>query len=118
MESPYSEFYFIYCNDTVAGYLKINIEVSQTENMGNNYLEVERIYIRKPHQKLGLGKLLLDRAIIRADEWNKDKIWLGVWEKNKNAISFYNSIGFVHKGSHPFYMGEEKQIDYIMIKYL
>jgi ribosomal protein S18 acetylase RimI-like enzyme len=118
MDSQNSEFYFIYGNDTIAGYLKINIGMSQTENMGNDCLEVERIYIRKSYQKLGLGKLLLEKAQIRAKECNKNKIWLGVWEKNTNAISFYKKIGFVQKDSHTFYMGEEKQVDYIMMKSL
>ncbi len=118
INNQYSQFYFLYCNDTVAGYLKINVDISQTEDMGNDCLEIERIYIRKPYQKLGLGKLLLEKALITAAEWNKNKVWLGVWEKNLNAISFYQKNGFLHKNSHTFYMGEEKQIDYIMIKSL
>jgi diamine N-acetyltransferase len=48
----------------------------------------------------------------------KKKIWLGVWEKNENAIAFYKKLGFVQTGEHSFYMGDEEQIDLIMTKTL
>ena len=53
-----------------------------------------------------------------AIEHNKRKIWLGVWDKNDNAIAFYKKLGFVQTGAHSFYMGDEEQIDYIMSKTL
>lgn len=113
-----SEFYFIYFNNEVAGYLKININGAQSEDMGEDSLEIERVYIKKEFQKHGLGKKLLRKAIENAMEYNKKEIWLGVWEMNENAISFYEKLGFVHTGSHSFYMGDEKQVDYIMTKAL
>lgn len=113
-----SQFLFIYVDNEVAGYLKVNIDDAQSENMGDELLEIERIYIRKPFQKYGLGKRLLNKAIEIAIDHNKKKIWLGVWEKNENAIAFYKKMGFVLSGSHSFYMGDEEQIDFVMIKTL
>ncbi|PFH88974.1 GNAT family N-acetyltransferase [Bacillus sp. AFS088145] len=113
-----SHFFFIYFNQTVAGYLKVNTADAQSEVMGDESLEIERIYIKKEFQKHGLGKVLLNKAIEIAEELNKKKIWLGVWEKNENAIAFYKKMGFVHNGSHSFYMGDEEQIDLIMTKTL
>ncbi|WP_323874012.1 GNAT family N-acetyltransferase [Priestia megaterium] len=66
----------------------------------------------------GLGKHLFNKAVEIATTFNKKKIWLGVWEKNKNAIAFYKKQGFVQIGSHSFYMGDEEQIDLIMVKTL
>lgn len=111
-----SEFYFIYSNEEIAGYLKVNLNNAQSENMGNESLEVERIYIGQRHHKQGLGKYLMNKAIQIAIARDKEKIWLGVWEKNESAIAFYNKMGFVQTGAHSFYMGEEEQIDYIMVK--
>ncbi|MDQ0877426.1 ribosomal protein S18 acetylase RimI-like enzyme [Paenibacillus sp. V4I3] len=113
-----SEFYFIYSNEEIAGYLKLNTIDSQTEIMGNDSLEIERIYIRKKLHKQGLGKYLINKAIEIAIERNKEKIWLGVWEKNESAITFYKKLGFVQTGAHSFYMGDEEQIDFIMTKSL
>jgi ribosomal protein S18 acetylase RimI-like enzyme len=113
-----SQFFFIYFNQTVAGYLKVNTDNAQSEEMGEESLEIERIYIKKEFQKHGLGKVLFNKAIEIAEELNKNKIWLGVWEKNENAIAFYKKMGFVQTGSHSFYMGDEEQIDFIMTKTL
>jgi diamine N-acetyltransferase len=113
-----SQFFFVYFNTEVAGYLKVNTQDSQSENMGDDSLEIERIYVRTKFQKLGLGKYLINKAIEIAKEQEKNKIWLGVWEKNQNAIAFYMKLGFVQAGSHSFFMGDEEQIDFIMIKSL
>ncbi|ULT59294.1 GNAT family N-acetyltransferase [Neobacillus drentensis] len=111
-----SQFYFVYVNSEVAGYLKVNTNEAQSEEMGDESLEIERIYIRDKFQKHGLGKFLFNKAMEIAMESNKKKIWLGVWEKNENAIAFYKKMGFVQSGAHSFYMGDEEQIDFIMIK--
>ena len=111
-----TEFIFVYLNDEVAGYLKTNINDAQSEKMGDESLEIERIYIKNKFQRHGLGKFLLSKAIQIALECNKAKIWLGVWDKNVNAIAFYKKMGFVPTGSHSFYMGDDEQIDLIMTK--
>ncbi|MBT2668777.1 GNAT family N-acetyltransferase [Bacillus sp. ISL-4] len=113
-----SQLFFVYFNNQVAGYLKVNTNDAQTEEMGDESLEIERIYIKNKFQKHGLGKYLLNKAIEIAMERNKKKIWLGVWEKNENAIAFYKKLGFVQTGAHSFYMGDEEQIDIIMTKTL
>ncbi|MGG0846255.1 GNAT family N-acetyltransferase [Peribacillus simplex] len=113
-----SQFYFVYFNNEVAGYLKVNTDDAQSEEMGDESLEIERVYIKKKFQKHGLGKYLLNKAIEIAMEGKKNKIWLGVWEKNENAIAFYKKLGFVQTGAHSFYMGDEEQMDLIMTKTL
>ncbi|MGV3464872.1 MAG: GNAT family N-acetyltransferase [Heyndrickxia sp.] len=113
-----SQFFFIYFHHEVAGYLKINTDDAQSEVMGSESLEIERIYIKSEFQKHGLGKCLLNKALEIAIEKNKQKIWLGVWEENENAIAFYKKMGFVQTGAHSFYMGDEEQTDLIMMKTL
>ena len=111
-----SQFFFVYFYEAVAGYLKVNINEAQSEKMGDDSLEIERIYIKKKFQKHGIGKYLFNKAVEIAMEYEKEKIWLGVWERNENAIAFYMKMGFVHTDSHSFYMGDEEQIDLIMTK--
>ncbi|MBT2730371.1 GNAT family N-acetyltransferase [Bacillus sp. ISL-75] len=113
-----SQFFFVYFNNEVAGYLKVNTNDAQSEEMGDESLEIERIYIMDKFQKHGLGRYLLNKAMEIAMERNKKKIWLGVWEKNENAIAFYKKMGFVQTGAHSFYMGDEEQTDLIMTKTL
>lgn len=118
LSNPSTTFYFAKINDQVAGYLKINVDNAQSEPMGDTMLEIERIYIDQHFQKHGIGKLLLQKAIDTAKQLNKEKVWLGVWEKNDNAIAFYERMGFVKNGSHTFYLGDDAQVDYIMVKSL
>lgn len=113
-----SEFFFVYFHNEVAGYLKVNTSDAQSEDMGNESLEIERIYILNKFQKHGIGKYLLNKTIDIAIARSKKNIWLGVWERNENAISFYKKMGFVQVGSHSFFMGNEEQIDLIMTKTL
>ncbi|WP_332631293.1 GNAT family N-acetyltransferase [Halalkalibacter flavus] len=114
LSNLFSQFFFVYFNREVAGYLKVNTNDAQSEEMGDESLEIERIYIKNKFQKHGLGKYLLDKAMKIAVERNKKKVWLGVWEKNENAIAFYKKMGFVQTGAHSFYMGDEEQVDFIL----
>ena len=55
-------------------------------------------------------------AIQRAQEQQKEAIWLGVWEHNHPALRFYKKHGFSHHSEHIFYMGDDAQTDYIFVK--
>ncbi|MEX0662991.1 MAG: GNAT family N-acetyltransferase [Balneolaceae bacterium] len=116
VRNPNSLFLFLYSNGDLAGYLKVNENEAQTEFQDKDGLEIERIYLRKEFQGQGLGSSLLEKAISTANDRNKRYIWLGVWEHNEKAISFYEHKGFKKTGSHDFLMREEQQKDYIMRK--
>ncbi|MDP4567022.1 MULTISPECIES: GNAT family N-acetyltransferase [Bacillus] len=118
LQHPSSQFYFVQVNGEVAGYLKINMNDAQSEEMGDDALEIERIYIKQSFQKQGLGKYLIDQAIEIAKNHLKRDVWLGVWEHNRAAIAFYQKLGFVQTGVHAFLMGDEEQMDFIMTKTL
>ncbi|MGP6139244.1 GNAT family N-acetyltransferase [Jeotgalibaca sp. A127] len=118
LKNPNSFFYFIYMDGNLAGYLKLNTGLAQTEEMGAESLEVERIYVRTAFKRRGLGKQLIDFAIETARELNKQAIWLGVWEHNDKALAFYKSLGFEQTGAHSFFMGDDEQTDFVMTKRL
>jgi len=109
-----SQFYFALQNQEVIGYLKINIGVAQTEPIDKNAFEIERIYVVKNHLGKHVGKLLFDFAIDLAKKLNKNKVWLGVWEKNERAINFYQKNGFITFESHLFKLGSDIQTDLLM----
>ena len=45
LSNIFSEFFFVYFNNEVAGYLKVNTNDAQSEEMGDESFEIERIYI-------------------------------------------------------------------------
>lgn len=118
LANPSANFFFVYWDQEIAGYLKVNTDEAQTEAMGSGSLEVERIYVKKHYQKHGLGKALLNKAFEIALDKKKKAIWLGVWEDNTNAIAFYQKKGFVQTGAHSFFMGDDEQVDLILTKTL
>ncbi len=111
-----SAFYFLYKDERLAGYLKVNDFPSQTDINDESSLEIERFYILGDFQGKGLGKTLMKKAIDIANEKNKSYVWLGVWEHNEKAKRFYNKQGFYKIGEHSFFMGDDEQTDYLMRK--
>jgi len=114
LENVNSEFYFSFWSDELIGYFKINAGSAQTDLVDQDGMELERIYVLYEYQNQGLGEKLLTKAIDIARKRSFPFLWLGVWEKNKRAVRFYERHGFVHSGYHPFKLGDEDQTDWIM----
>jgi diamine N-acetyltransferase len=109
-----SEFFFATVDEEVIGYLKINFGTSQTELKDSKALEIERIYVSKDFHGKNVGQLLYDKAMQIANQKNVDYVWLGVWEENPRAISFYKKNGFVEFDKHIFKLGDDEQTDIMM----
>lgn len=109
-----SEFYFATVDNEVTGYLKLNFGDSQTELKDSKSLEIERIYVSREFHGKSIGQLLYDKAILIAKEKKSEYVWLGVWEENSRAISFYKKNGFVEFDKHIFKLGNDKQTDIMM----
>jgi ribosomal protein S18 acetylase RimI-like enzyme len=114
LDNRESEFYFAVIDDRVIGYLKINSGNAQTESQDSHALEIERIYVLKEFHGRKVGQLLYDEALKIATKKKCGFIWLGVWENNLRALSFYRKNGFEVSGRHTFVLGESRQTDYIM----
>lgn len=114
LENPNSEFYFAELEGEPIGYLKVNFGNSQTEQKEANSLEIERIYVLKDFHGKKIGQLLFEKAIQLAKVKRVDFVWLGVWEKNPRAISFYKRNGFLEFDQHIFKLGDEEQTDIMM----
>ena len=111
-----TNFYFIFQEALLAGYIKLkNASLPEHPFLGEA-LEVERLYVRKEYQHLGLGKHLLDFASEEAQRTHKEYLWLSVWEHNPTAYGFYKSQGYVECGSRHFHLGTLAQTDLIMKK--
>lgn len=109
-----SEFYFAKIANDVIGYLKVNYGESQTELKDNKALEIERIYTLKEFHGKSVGQLLYNKAIEVAKQKGSEYVWLGVWEENHRAISFYKKNGFFEFEKHIFKLGDDEQTDIMM----
>ena len=109
-----TKFYLVSDDSNLVGYFKLNYKNAQTEPLGNTSVEIERIYVLEQFQGQQIGKQMLFKIIELAKDEKLTFIWLGVWEMNTSAIRFYERYGFVKFGSHPYYIGSDKQTDLMM----
>ena len=118
LSSPYSMFYFALSKNEIIGYFKLNILDNQNEFKEYNGIELERIYVLPDFQNNGFGSFMLGEVIRLAKSLQKSYLWLGVWEKNSEAIKFYQNKGFKKIGTHPYWIGTDEQTDWLMKKML
>lgn len=81
-------------------------------------LELKRIYLLSKFQGGGFGKQLIQTAIAYAEDHGAERLLLGVYAENENALSFYARSGFVQIGSRTFNVGGVDYDDKVMAKML
>lgn len=114
LANPQMNFYFAWSGDCLAGYCKLNTHEAQTELKDPDGLEIERIYVAASFQGKGVGALMLREIEALAFQRGVRYLWLGVWQKNRGAIRFYQRHGYEIIGEHPYYIGSDRQTDWIM----
>ncbi len=113
-----NQFFLARDGETAVGYAKMR-KLEQPEGLDEeNIIELERLYTLQSYVGKGVGKMLMETCIRFATENGNKVIWLGVWEHNARAMSFYEKWGFEKFGSHPFMVGNDLQTDLLMKKEL
>ena len=115
---PLSVLYLACDGEKVVGFLRLRVNDEVKNELGENTIELQRLYIDTAYHGKQIGKHLMEKALIYARENRYDWIWLGVWERNFNAQHFYAKWGFEKFGEHVFQMGDDPQIDWLLKKKL
>ena len=109
-------FLLAYYEEALVGYAKMREDAKEESKDLIEPIEIERIYAVKEMIGKGVGKALMEECLALAKQKNKQTVWLGVWEKNFSAISFYTKWGFEKYGQHIFVVGNDPQTDLLMKK--
>ena len=64
--------------------------------------EIHRFYVDKAWHGKRLASELMVACLDEMDKRKVDVVWLGVWEQNLRAISFYKKFSFAEVGEHVF----------------
>ena len=115
---PGNYFFFARIENEIAGYLKLSENETPSELEGISALNISRIYVLKKNKGSGVGKVLMQFSISFAKKLNRPLVWLGVWERNFQAIGFYKKWGFEKFGTQLFLLGNDLQTDWLMKKEL
>lgn len=96
------------------GYAKLVAGAAPSCVTGDSPLELERLYVDARWHGGGVAKTLMETCLTYARDEGFKTIYLGVWERNFRAQSFYRKWGFERVGEHIFQMGDDPQIDWWM----
>lgn len=78
--------------------------------------EILRLYVVKEWHGRGVAQELMNAGLEAVQRHGSDVVWLGVWERNPRAISFYKKFGFREAGDHIFPLGRDSQRDIVMVR--
>lgn len=96
------------------GYAKLRTGTTDPSVTGPDPVELERLYVDRSAIRRGVGAALMRASLAAARSAGHRTLWLGVWEHNARAISFYERWGFEAVGDHVFRLGSDDQRDLIM----
>jgi ribosomal protein S18 acetylase RimI-like enzyme len=78
-------------------------------------IELWRFYVDRPWHGRGIAHTLMAAAKERARRRGGSTLWLGVWERNARAQTFYGKHGFKKVGKQIFVVGSDPQTDDVML---
>jgi diamine N-acetyltransferase len=98
------------------GYAKLRTGTTDRSVTGPNPVELQRLYVDRSAIGHGVGVALMRASFGAARSAGHRTLWLGVWERNARAISFYERWQFERVGDHVFRLGSDHQTDLIMAR--
>lgn len=114
LRNPDTSFFFVTEGGAVVAYFKLNENDAQTDLKEAEGIELERIYVLSEFQGRKIGEWIISEILKMDRVTKKSYIWLGVWEENAAAIRFYERLGFAKFAMHPYYIGKDRQMDWLM----
>ena len=94
LADPNNLHFVIYENGQPMGYLKIKLDAAWEGLDPQKSLEIERIYLHKAIGGKGIGKKLMLLSEEVAMERKKETIFLKAMDTSKDAIRFYQNMGY------------------------
>ena len=102
--------------DQPLGYARLLGGLADASVTGPHPVELCRLYLEPWAIGRGYGKALMQACLDRAAAEGYQTLWLGVWEHNERAQTFYDRWGFQRVGSHGFQLGQDLQTDFILAR--
>ena len=109
-----SIYYIAWEGETAAGFLRLRRSDEAEAFLGQNTIELQRLYVTKDFLGKKVGTKLMAQALQYARDGKFEWIWLGVWEKNFKAQEFYKKWEFERFSEHIFWLGADPQTDWLL----
>jgi ribosomal protein S18 acetylase RimI-like enzyme len=116
MADPAAVFLLAERGAHLCGYAKLLPGLPPECVTGENPIELVRLYVDRSWHGSGLASIMMEACLAEARQRGFKTMYLGVWEKNFRAQSFYRKWGFERVGEHIFQMGDDPQTDWWMTR--
>lgn len=111
---PETIIFVVEAGEKMIGFAKLHEHSAEECVVDTDPIELQRFYISHEFHGQGIAQKLIAECLNIARKKNYRTIWLGVWEHNHRAQSFYRKIGFEKTGTHIFQLGSDLQTDWVM----
>jgi ribosomal protein S18 acetylase RimI-like enzyme len=114
LEDDASTFFIAEVGGVAAGYAMLRAGSTAECVEGAKPVELVRLYVSLEWLGRGVGEALMRACVDEARRAGRETIWLGVWERNARAQTFYRKWNFRAVGEHVFQLGSDAQTDILM----
>jgi ribosomal protein S18 acetylase RimI-like enzyme len=99
----------------LVGYVQFgNVEIAEVDvRPGDQGLQ--RLYVDRAFQGRGLGRRLLEAALVHPRLAVARRVYLTVWEENEPALRLYRSAGFTPVGTTAFRIGDGPLVEDLVL---
>jgi len=99
---------------TLAGYCHLVLRDSfEPASTALRPITLSQLYCAGSATGSGLGTALMDWALAKARTWGADEMRLSVWAGNHGAQRFYVRYGFVHVADIGFWVGQQRDDEFL-----
>lgn len=113
------DYYFINIIDVPVGFIKINYN-SVSNLVVDPCSELEKMYVLPKYKGKGIGKMAMRKVMNITQKKGRKILFLDVLDTNKNAIAFYEKLGFSFHCNNrldlPYFKDHLRGIDRMFIK--
>lgn len=77
-------------------------------------IELKRIYVLSRFHGSGVGRALMEQALLTARQARRERLLLGVYARNERALTFYRGYGFTAVAQRQFTVGHHAYEDTVL----
>ena len=102
----------------LAGFVQLREGPAPDSIPAEEPIEIWRFYVDRAWHGRGVAQSLMMASLEAAMTRRARTVWLCVWERNLRAQAFYRKCGFEDRGAKEFMLGQDRQIDRVMMRTL
>lgn len=106
IDNPNEQIWVSENDDGLDGFIRISHGVdAPVANCSTT--EIATLYVQPRHHGKGIGRALLNQALVASRQGGHNSVWLTTNSENTPAIAFYLAQGFEKVGTTQFSIGDE-----------